>query len=109
MSVPADSLEAYAEALGRVLAETSADLVCLASARGGPFYLNPAGRKLLGLDENSRPTSLRLQTSTGGLLAGAARRGRAGRQQDRPLGRPQPAPQRADRRASSTCRRRCCV
>ncbi len=56
MSDQPDTFDVHAEALGRLLAETIADLVCLATARGEPFYLNPAGRELLGLDE-SQPTS----------------------------------------------------
>ena len=78
----------------------SADFVCLATAHGEPFYLNPAGRELLGLGATaSPPTSIEPPRSLRrGLVGGAARRGRAGRQQDRPLGRPQPAAQRADRR-----------
>ena len=89
-----------ADALGRVLAEASADFVCLATSHGEPFYLNPAGRRLVGLGR--RPAGLVGQPARvlrRGVVGGAARRGRARRQQDRPLGRPQPAPQRADRRA----------
>ncbi len=52
MSDWSDNFDANPDALGRVLAETSAHSVCLANARGEPFYLNPAGRRLLGLDEN---------------------------------------------------------
>jgi two-component system sensor kinase FixL len=37
-------------ALARLLAETSADIVCLATSHGEPLYLNPAGRQLLGID-----------------------------------------------------------
>ena len=44
------------DALGRVLAEASADFVCLTTAHGEPFYLNPAGRRMVGLSEE-RPAS----------------------------------------------------
>ena len=37
------------DALGRILAEDSADFICLTSAHGEPFYLNPAGRRMVGL------------------------------------------------------------
>ena len=51
-----DTLDASPDALGRMLAESARDFVCLANSHGEPFYLNPAGRQLLGLD-NSQPAS----------------------------------------------------
>jgi two-component system sensor kinase FixL len=44
------------DTLGRLLADAAAEFVCLATSHGEPFYLNPAGRHLVGLDEN-RPAS----------------------------------------------------
>jgi len=60
MSEHSEAFDAYADALGRMLAEIDADYVCLATARGEPFYLNPAGRALLGLDAAVPPSSLNL-------------------------------------------------
>jgi two-component system, LuxR family, sensor kinase FixL len=51
-----ETFEANPDALGHALADAAADFVCLATAHGEPFYLNPAARRLLGLDE-SRPAS----------------------------------------------------
>ena len=61
MSDHSDLFEARADNLGHLLAETSADFVCLATARGEPFYLNPAGRGLLGLAESQSTSSLSLR------------------------------------------------
>ncbi len=41
------------EGLGRVLADVSADFICLTTAHGEPFYLSPAGRRMVGLSEDS--------------------------------------------------------
>jgi two-component system, LuxR family, sensor kinase FixL len=56
MSDWSDTFEANPDALGRVLADTAAEFVCLATSHGEPFYLNPAGRRLVGLGED-QPTS----------------------------------------------------
>ena len=56
MSEWSDLFDANADALGHALAESTADFVCLATSHGEPFYLNPAGRRLVGLEEN-RPAS----------------------------------------------------
>lgn len=61
MSDHSDLFEAHADALGHLLAETSTDFVCLATARGEPFYLNPAARSLLGLEEGQATSSLSLR------------------------------------------------
>ena len=54
MSDCPDQLDA--DALGRVLAEASTDFVCLTTAHGELFYLNSAGRRMVGLSEE-RPVS----------------------------------------------------
>jgi two-component system, LuxR family, sensor kinase FixL len=51
MSEWSDMFDAGAEALGRVLADATADFVLLATSHGEPFYLNPAGQRLVGLDD----------------------------------------------------------
>ena len=61
MSDHSDAFDANADAMGRILAETASDFVCLASARGEPFFLNPAARGLLGFDENEPVYSLNLR------------------------------------------------
>jgi PAS domain S-box-containing protein len=49
------------ESLGQLLAESSADFICLASAHGEPFYLNPAGRRMLGIDAERPAESIVLK------------------------------------------------
>jgi PAS domain S-box-containing protein len=61
MSDHSDAFDANSDAMGRILAETASDFVCLASARGEPFYLNPAARGLLGLDDDEPAYSLHLR------------------------------------------------
>jgi two-component system, LuxR family, sensor kinase FixL len=56
-----DAFDPNADAMGRMLAETAGDFVCLASARGEPYYLNPAARALLGLDDAEPAYSLNLR------------------------------------------------
>jgi diguanylate cyclase (GGDEF)-like protein/PAS domain S-box-containing protein len=46
----AESARRAAEARSRVLAETSADLICVLTPRGGIRYVSPACRDLLGYD-----------------------------------------------------------
>jgi len=46
-----DILDIHADALGRVLADASREFVCLATAHGELFYVNSAGRKLLGFPD----------------------------------------------------------
>jgi two-component system, LuxR family, sensor kinase FixL len=62
MSDASDLLGASGETLGRVLADASADFVCLANARGEPLYLNAAGQRLVGLPEGPTVASLDLRT-----------------------------------------------
>ena len=49
------------DTLGRLLADTAAEFVCLATSHGEPFYLNPAGRHLVGLDENQPASAINLR------------------------------------------------
>ncbi|MCE5269102.1 MAG: PAS domain S-box protein [Planctomycetaceae bacterium] len=51
MSERAGFQDAGMDTLGRVLAEASSDFVCLTTTRGEPFYLNPAGQRLIGLGD----------------------------------------------------------
>ena len=44
--------DANKDSLGRLLADAAADFVCLATAHGEPFYMNAAGRRLIGLPES---------------------------------------------------------
>ena len=97
MSISPDQLDS--EELGSVLAEASVDFVCLTTAHGEPFYLNPAGRRMVGLSADlplsgiSAPRLVRRA-----IVGGIAQRRRAGGQQDRTLGRSRPAPPRRHRR-----------
>jgi len=61
MSDWSEILDANADSLGRALAETALDFVCLATSHGEPFYLNPAGRRLLGLGEDQPASSISLR------------------------------------------------
>ena len=56
-----DTFEANPDSLGRVLAEAAAEFVCLATSHGEPFYLNPAGRRLVGLDEGQPISAVNLR------------------------------------------------
>jgi two-component system, LuxR family, sensor kinase FixL len=56
-----ETFEASPDGLGRMLAEAAAEFVCLATAHGTPFYLNPAGRHLVGLDESQSAATLNLR------------------------------------------------
>ena len=61
MSDWSDTFETNPDALGRVLAEAAAGFVCLATSHGEPFYLNPAGRRLVGLDESQSAAAINLR------------------------------------------------
>jgi two-component system sensor kinase FixL len=61
MNEGSDRIDVNADALGRVLAEASGDFVCLANSHGEPFYLNPAGQRLVGLDEGQPASSVNLR------------------------------------------------
>ena len=61
MSEASDLFDASANTLGRVLADSSADFVCLANSHGEPFYLNPAGQRLVGLGEGQPASSISLR------------------------------------------------
>lgn len=61
MSDWAEVFEANSDALGRVLAEVADEFVCLATSHGEPFYLNPAGRRLVGLNETQPASSINLR------------------------------------------------
>jgi len=56
MSDSSKMFEANPDALAPLLANAATEFVCLATSHGEPFYLNPAGRRLVGLEE-SRPAS----------------------------------------------------
>lgn len=56
-----DAFEANQDSLGRVLAGAVAEFVCLATAHGEPFYLNPAGRRLVGLEESQPVATVNLR------------------------------------------------
>jgi two-component system, LuxR family, sensor kinase FixL len=61
MSEASDLFDLSADTLGRVLADASADFVCLANSHGEPFYLNPAGQRLVGLGDNQPASSIPLR------------------------------------------------
>jgi len=61
MSEWSDLFAAGADALGCVLAETGTDFVLLATSHGEPFYLNPAGQRLVGIDEGRPETKVCLR------------------------------------------------
>jgi two-component system, LuxR family, sensor kinase FixL len=61
MSDSPDLFDVSADALGGVLAAASTDFICLANSHGEPFYLNPAGAQLIGLDEGQSIASLSLR------------------------------------------------
>jgi two-component system, LuxR family, sensor kinase FixL len=61
MSESSDLFDIGADTLGRVLADASADFVCLANSHGEPFYLNPAGQRLVGLAEGKPVSSVNLR------------------------------------------------
>ena len=52
MSELLDALTANSESICRALADSTADFICLATSHGEPFYLNPAGRQMIGLGED---------------------------------------------------------
>jgi PAS domain S-box-containing protein len=52
--------DASANVLGVALADTAPDFVCFATSRGDPFYLNAAGRDLIGLKENQDISAMSL-------------------------------------------------
>ena len=103
MSELLDALTANSESICRALADSTADFICLATSHGEPFYLNPAGRRMVGLARTSRSARKPARLLCRRLVEGAARRGGAGGQSQRALGRPQPAPQPQDRRAAEPC------
>ncbi len=61
MSDWSDIFDTNADSLGCVLAETTAEFVCLATSHGEPFYLNPAGRRLVGLNANQPASAVNLR------------------------------------------------
>jgi two-component system, LuxR family, sensor kinase FixL len=61
MSEGSDRIDLNADALGRVLADASADFVLLANSHGEPFYVNPAGQQLVGLAEGQPAPSVNLR------------------------------------------------
>jgi PAS domain S-box-containing protein len=61
MSEAPDLFDLSADTLGRVLADASMNFVCLANSHGEPVYLNPAGQRLVGLDDNQPLSSINLR------------------------------------------------
>jgi two-component system sensor kinase FixL len=49
------------DTLGHLLADAAAEFVCLATSHGEPFYLNPAGRRLVGLPESQPAAAINLR------------------------------------------------
>lgn len=61
MGESSDRIDVNADALGRALAETSGDFICLANSHGEPLYLNPAGQRLVGLPDDTPASSINLR------------------------------------------------
>lgn len=61
MAEASDLFDVSADTLGRILADASADFICLANSHGEPFYLNPAGQQLVGLGEGQPASSINLR------------------------------------------------
>jgi PAS domain S-box-containing protein len=61
MSEGSDRIDVSADTLGRVLADASGDFVCLTTSHGEPFYLNPAGQRLVGISEDEPASSVNLR------------------------------------------------
>ncbi len=61
MGDSSNTLTVNPDALGRMLAESACQFVCLANSRGEPVYLNPAGHRLLGLDSRESASTINLR------------------------------------------------
>jgi two-component system, LuxR family, sensor kinase FixL len=61
MSEASDLLDVSPDNLGRILADASADFICLANSHGEPLYLNPAGQRLVGFGEGQPASSINLR------------------------------------------------
>jgi two-component system, LuxR family, sensor kinase FixL len=61
MAEASDLFDVSADTLGRILAEASNHFICLANSHGEPFYLNPAGQRLVGLIEGQLVSSVNLR------------------------------------------------
>jgi two-component system sensor kinase FixL len=61
MSDWATAFENTPDGLGHVLAEAAEQFIGLTTSHGEFFYLNPAGRRLVGLDENQSASTLSLR------------------------------------------------
>ncbi len=61
MSERADLLDVPSAALGPSLADASRDFICLATTHGEPWYLNAAGRSLLGLGKKQSIAGMNLR------------------------------------------------
>jgi two-component system, LuxR family, sensor kinase FixL len=61
MSDWSENFDANPDGLGRVLAETVPEFVCLTTSHGEPFYLNPEARRLVGLDASQPASSINLR------------------------------------------------
>jgi len=97
MNEGSDRFDVSADTLGRVLAEASADFVCLANSHGEPFYLNPAGQRLVGLGEGQPASSVNLRELYDEQSWAELRDVAVPAVNKTAIGRPQPAPQRANR------------
>ena len=88
MSEVSKILGANSEAAFRALMECSPDFIALATTHGELFYMNATARHWTGLEEAASPAAASLKDFySEESCARAARRGRAGREQDRHLGR----------------------
>ena len=61
MSDWVDIFDSHSDSMERVLAEAASAFICLATSHGEPFYLNSAGRRLAGLDENQAASAVVLR------------------------------------------------
>ena len=61
MSDNANLFDTSADLLGHVLADVTADFVCLTTSHGEPFFLNPAAKQLAGLGEETPASSFSLR------------------------------------------------
>jgi two-component system sensor kinase FixL len=60
MSDPINAAVSSSEPVFRALAENIPSFICLATAHGEPFFLNAAGRRLVGIGENAPVADLTL-------------------------------------------------
>ncbi len=61
MSDWSEIFDSNTDSLERVLAEASTAFICLATVHGEPFYLNAAGRRLVGIEETQASSGVVLR------------------------------------------------